>query len=68
MVSFLFAAVHQGPYLSVRPLEQALGGEKVAYLVDGVAKAARAKDGLAYLDMDHLEQEWGSRKAQNHEK
>ena len=60
MVPFLFAAVHQGPYLSIRPLEQALGGGKVAYLVDGVAKAARAKDGLAYLDMDHLEQEWGS--------
>ena len=59
-MSFLFAAVHQGPYLSILPLEQALGGDQVTYLVDGVTKAARAQDGLPYLDMDHVEQEWGS--------
>ena len=57
---YLFAAVHKGPYLSIRPLERELGPEKVVYLVEGVSRGERTQEGLPYLDIDRIEGTWGS--------
>jgi hypothetical protein len=59
-VSFLFVAVHKGPYLSIQPLEEELGPEKVLYLVEGVSREERAQKALPYLDLDQVEREWGT--------
>jgi hypothetical protein len=57
---FLFAAVHKGPYLSIKPLEEELGAGSVTYLVEGVSKQERANQGLPYLEFSQLQSDWGS--------
>lgn len=57
---FLFAAVHKGPYLSIQPLEKEFGREDILYLVEGVSKWERSQRGVPYLDLDQVEQQWGT--------
>ncbi len=58
--SFLFVAVHKGPYLSIQPLEEELGANRVTYLVDGVSKEDRVRHGLPFLDLGGVNENWGS--------
>lgn len=60
MTSFLFTAVHQGPYLSIKPLEAGLGSENVSYLLAGVSGEQQARQGLQHWNLDSVKQEWGS--------
>ncbi|MFQ6030901.1 MAG: CDP-glycerol glycerophosphotransferase family protein [Dehalococcoidia bacterium] len=60
MTSFLLAAVHKGPYLSVQSLEEALGPDQVTYLVAGISQAERAGQGLPYLNLSQAQENWGS--------
>lgn len=57
--TFLFVAIHKGPYLSLLPLESSLKGNNVIYLVEGVAKEERSSLGLLFFDLDIVEQTWG---------
>ena len=52
--NLLFAAVHNGPYLSLKPLEAKLGGAKVHYLAAGPAKQRRVEAGLPFLELDNV--------------
>ena len=56
--TFLFAAVHKGPYLSIQPLEQGFGSHRVSYLLDGVSKEERLQQRLPFLDMDQVTDSW----------
>ena len=56
----MFVAVHQGPYLSIQPLERELASNRVSYLVEGVSKAQRSQRGLPFWDLHGVEQEWRS--------
>ena len=58
-VPFLFAAVHKGPYLSIQPVEEELGPDQVAYLVEGVTKEERVRNASPYMDMGRVEAKWG---------
>jgi hypothetical protein len=58
--SYLFAAVHMGPYLSIQPLEDELGADGVTYLVDGVALGERLRLGLPCLSLEDVTARWGS--------
>ena len=58
--AFLLVAVHKGPYLSIEPLEEELGTDRVLYLVEGVSKEYRAQKGLPFLDLTEIESRWGS--------
>ena len=60
MDRFLFVAIHKGPYLSIQPLEEALGAGRFLYLVEGVARQERADQGLTSLDLGQIQEEWGS--------
>ena len=60
MSSFLLAAVHTGPYLSVQPLEVALTPLKYTFLVDGVSKMKRERQDLPYMDMEEIKMRWGN--------
>jgi len=61
--SYLFTAVHKGPYLSIQALESSLGTEAVLYLVEGIAKEERKRNGLVYLDLEQIETRWGNLEA-----
>lgn len=52
------AAVHKGPYLSIQPLEEELGPERVIYLVEGVARQERLQNGLHYFDLTKVASKW----------
>lgn len=58
--SLLFAAVHKGPYLTIQPLERAFKSQRILYLVDGIAKEERAENRLAFFDLQHVRNRWGS--------
>lgn len=60
LAPYLFASVHQGPYLSILPLEGQFESDGVVYLVEGVSRDGRAVNGLPYLDLDLVEESWGS--------
>lgn len=45
-MNILFAAVHQGPYLSLRSLEEASSEDQVSFMVQGAALESRRRDGL----------------------
>ena len=49
-----------GPYLTIQALEPEFAGESVSYLVDGVSKEERTREGLPYLDLNQIEQRWDS--------
>ncbi len=53
-------AVHQGPYLSIEPLQEELGPADVQYLVDGVCKRERDEQGLPGLDLKTINSQWGN--------
>jgi len=58
--TYLFVAIHRGPYLSIEPIEEALLPSKVLYLADGVSKSIRESHGLPYLTLDAITRSWGS--------
>ena len=58
-IKFLSAAVHKGPYLSIQPVEEELGSDQVAYLVEGVSKEERARNASPYVDLGRIEAKWG---------
>jgi hypothetical protein len=57
---FLFVAVHQGPYLSIQPIEPELGARQAFYLVEGVARQERGRKGMPSLDLGQVQREWGN--------
>ena len=58
--SYLFVAVHKGPYLSIQPIEEELGSGSVIYLVDGIAREERKLNALPFVDMELIEDGWGT--------
>lgn len=57
-MSWLFVAVHLGPYHSLVPVERALG-EDVVFVVDGVASLQRHADGAPHLAVGDIERRYG---------
>lgn len=55
----LFVAVHQGPYLSIQPIEQELGGRQVFFLAEGVARQERDRNGMPSLDLAQVQRQGG---------
>ena len=53
----LFATAHIGPYLSLQPLEEAIGRDQIHYLAMGPAKQRRDAEGISSLDIKYLAQE-----------
>ena len=58
--TYLFVAVHKGPYLTLEALEDAAGAGNVQYLADGVCKQEREESGLPYVDLEQIIHQWES--------
>ena len=58
--TYLFVAVHKGPYLTLAALEEVVGADNIQYLADGVCKLEREESGLPYVDLEQIFQQWES--------